>query len=258
MSVQLNGSMSEPGAQYAWTTNCLNGQVVPPNGMNPVLNFDAFDANRNSTTCEVQLTVTKDGRQTQCGSAVLVTQCQFDCKGDLNGNATVDRCGVCGGDGSTCPPIFTTQNIVGIQAGIDLNAIKEKQILTSLLKTYGKVSRNSRAYKKDAKKYRARIDANNQQTWTMVNTAFEANIIVAASGGVQCQTVSFASPLSFLQSKRAESLKTGNELVKKIKRLTRDKKIVKSITASVKRLKDVVTQNTRLIAALPASKQVCS
>ncbi len=154
---------------------------------------------------------------------------------------------------ATPTPPTQTQNFVGIKAVIDLDSVQELRYITTLLKSYSKASRNSKTYQKDAKKLRKQAQDNHQLKWNVINSSVPDVVVIGAA----CPVVSFASSINTLQAKTLESVQIGNTILKKIKRATRDKKLIKSATATYNRLKDRVTQNSRLINSLPSSLNVC-
>ncbi len=77
-------------------------------------------------------------------------ECPLDCMGIPGGRAVVDSCGVCGGDGSSCPELCTFYNITKVRRKL----LRESRKLFRSVKLYsqrqqscGQVSEGSRRIK---------------------------------------------------------------------------------------------------------------
>lgn len=107
-TIQLDGSGSiDPdGAvdslNYAWSTNCPEGDISDTGAMMPLLSFRSETLAGEPVNCDVFLTVSDGVDTASCQSVVTMNGCTRDCLGKLNGTATFDRCGICAGDGLSC------------------------------------------------------------------------------------------------------------------------------------------------------------
>ena len=76
-------------------TNCLTVNYIPPiiSGCTDSTAYDNSDANEDDGSC------TYAEENFDCDGNCTVN---VDCLGFCNGNALLDECGICNGDGSTC------------------------------------------------------------------------------------------------------------------------------------------------------------
>ncbi len=108
---------------YSWSTTC-QGTLSPTTGKQTTFSTSA-PASGSSLSCSIKLSVSDGEYSDSCYASVYVSACERDCKGVINGTATYDRCGVCGGDGTSCldckgvPNGHATYDMCGVCGGND-------------------------------------------------------------------------------------------------------------------------------------------
>lgn len=103
--IKLDGSGSKDpegkALTYSWTTSCASSSFDNAKIVNPLLTLTGPGAG-TAASCSVTLAVNDSVMSSSCQASVTVPACNTDCKGVAGGKATVDQCGVCGGDGTSC------------------------------------------------------------------------------------------------------------------------------------------------------------
>lgn len=118
---------------FEWSTNCAAARLDNPKSAKASLILTepgkGHDAN-----CQAQIAVS-DGKNTTSETLPLVlAACPLDCKGVPNGSTTVDQCGVCSGNGSTCPaPHCDHRNHSETKNKIDAATSAQHEVVTFLV-----------------------------------------------------------------------------------------------------------------------------
>lgn len=98
-------------SSWEWSSNCGVDEWAGEETAAPVITIDTTSWN-SPLDCLISLTLINEvsGQAAECSRAVTIPRCERGCNDLLltDPNALVlDRCGVCGGDGSTCDCIST-------------------------------------------------------------------------------------------------------------------------------------------------------
>lgn len=100
-----NGTQDADGDDISltWETTCADSSLnVAPNTFGASLTLTAPGLG-DAVDCQVSVTVEDEfGQSETCSAPVAVEPCDIDCLGDPNGDAVIDECGVCDGDGTSC------------------------------------------------------------------------------------------------------------------------------------------------------------
>ena len=120
VGVDGSGSSDESALSYSWTSTCPNSNAAALSTASGNLSFSSY--NDTSPTagliCGVTLTVSDGQLSSSCSQNLTVSACTFDCNNQIGGTATLDRCGVCGGDNSSCTRAATAaSDCAGIAGG---------------------------------------------------------------------------------------------------------------------------------------------
>ncbi len=87
--------------RYNWSTNCAQASFNNPQAAQPVLTLLQPGLGQ-AQSCSVTVQVSDGLLLDQSSTSVNIGACALDCLMNPNGGATVDICGVCGGDGTSC------------------------------------------------------------------------------------------------------------------------------------------------------------
>ncbi len=116
--LDLNGfgfALPDTGSlDYQWTTTCPGASFNDATSATPQLSFTTANADKTPVSCQVDLAVQNIFASSTCNALINVVDCAADCFGVLDGSATLDRCGVCNGDGNSCLGCSDVDNSAGL------------------------------------------------------------------------------------------------------------------------------------------------
>ncbi len=241
-----------------WKTNCPQGSFDNA-WVNPAtLNLRTTANNGAPVSCQVSLTVNNSARALTCVSSVTSSQCRYDCRGVLNGPATLDRCGVCQGDGQSC----LNCSLVDIQAeqrAIDISAARARssiQHAASILARSLPLDRKARSLAKSVSK---KSNAIYVETWQVAYTSLAGVMKVCANNSF-CQSISNQSALGVLSGNAKKLTSLANSLLTYANR-----KSAQLNRSSFKRIKSHVEKARRYgvtvakeVAKVPPQTSSCS
>lgn len=138
-----------------------------------------------------------------------------DCNGSLGGSSQVDRCGVCNGNGLSCISCQVA-DVSPIQRALDGGAKQQERLINGLIKQLLKTSQKSsvRKYALQAKKTAHQLQiANWVLSWTEIPSKQPSNCNNVAA----CISVSNVGPLTVYRDRSEQLRKLAYEVVSKIK-----------------------------------------
>lgn len=259
-SIALDGSQSsDPEGltlNYQWTTDCANATFSNSGAAKPTL---TINTNGQAVTCGVRLVV-NDGlnNSTPCNSNIAVNSCATDCAGKPNGSSSVDRCGVCGGDGQSCLNC-TSVDTTDTKFSLDIGVASQKHLVTKLGRRLSTLSRKN-------PKYKGLIDSSNKEAqalyveaWKVAWTSFP-NVLTTCTNVQFCQKTDYSASLSTYgtSSKRLKAI--ALKLLKQIASI-RPKTDIKGQTGDKKltqEANDLHAANEAVLATVPRSSSQCS
>ncbi len=271
VSVQLDaGNSTGKNLMYQWSTNCSGATFSDTTSATPTFSLVTLGNNGQPVNCKVFLTVTsaQTDMTEMCESEVAGDICVLDCAGDLNGQAKLDDCGICNGNGSTCIKCESSDS-QDEQLGIDSNANSLRGAALSLAKELEKTakvvglsSKSIKALKKYTATSRIKAEAAYKQVWTDTYTLIPG-LIRSCEGSSACVKVSLVDSLVKIDSGTNTLVSLIKDLQKRIKKTgakaktsSAKSKVAKS-NAKAKnsaKLADQTLANTRQqITALPSA-----
>lgn len=255
--MQINGSGSFDPQQmplnFTWTTDCPNGSFNNPAAVSPILSFTPYNVQTGQpVTCHVQLMVNNEFTGSSCQALVTVNGCEIDCLGNINGNATYDRCGVCNGDGTSCLGCEDV-DVTNLLFILDGNANAQAKLVNRISKLILTNKRASSSSKKLAK--RAISDANSLylQSWSLVWEGIPHLFTT-------CANVEFCVQVNETESLNAYSANSSalrNVLTKVVKEL---RKVAKSKSlggSALRKGEKLHKDNLSSASQIPQTTSVC-
>lgn len=177
-----------------------------------------------------------------------------DCNGTIGGSAVVDRCGICGGNGSSCLGC-TSQDATPKLLALDGIAQDMRRLNKRLASIILKGSNASD--KKIAKAQLVSSEKGFVAAWTTLWTKLPVSPLTCTNSTF-CSTVSFANEFA-VYSKSINNMvaisKKLSAVIKKGKYSASDLKKAKAITKGVSKL---VSDSTKANAAAPIASSTCS
>jgi len=247
-----------------WTSNCPGAAFINIIASTTQLTLNTKTTNAQAVSCKVGLTVTNSkGLSASCEAQVLGGVCNIDCAGALNGNAKLDRCGVCSGDGNSCLNC-TSVDIKESQLAIDIAVAQQRKVVASLNRVYETLAKNTRSAKTLAKvratikKSTAQANSFYQLGWTTVYTALPP--VVLSCTATFCVNVSNVSAKNTVSGASTNLRVLAESVQKNISRL----KVIKSsrtnakIKALVSRSASFEKQTIAELTKVPASSSSCN
>ncbi len=271
IALSSNGSSGE-NITYSWSTTCPQGSVVSTTEANPTLTLSTLVLGGGSVSCQVNLTVTdKFGLSSNCSAALVGGTCNVDCAGTVNGSATVDECGVCQGDGSTCKQCDTT-DIKGTQLSIDVNLAELKNATARMVRLIDRAigvakltGRPASSVKASAATVLKSATASYVRGWQAVYTSIPGVILVCTSN-TNCTSISTVAVKAMINSEAttlfnsvAQTRKILEQVLRKAPRSAA--KSVRSIrtnsSAIIAKSKSALLREQKLIASIPDATSSC-
>lgn len=224
-------------------------------------------------TCTPTSTVTPTATATYTPSPTPTSTPIKDCAGVINGSATLDRCGVCNGDGQSCVGCESI-NIEGDQLALDLNANGLRNNVVKVHKQLLLAGNNAKLSKKELSSLNnyiknANIQAENlyHQVWSKTYTSFPPVILsCAASFCVNVSTISDKAVIQAGNDGLIALSKTAEIKVKAVLKTAKTNKAPKLKTVSdaattiSKLVKEAINTGTNSKVALskiPGSHSAC-
>ncbi len=248
----MPSSARTEGITYAWSSNCPRASFTSNSTPETALMLTPFGTDLQNIACNVQLTVTDTigGGAATCFSQVTTTGCNFDCKGVWEGGAEFDKCGVCGGDNSTCTNC-TQVNTNSLRAKIDGQALQQRNLLLRLASYIPKTSSNM-----------ARIRQIRQSASDLYMTTWR-NVWITLPETSQsctaqpfCTSISIQGQLSTLTGNFSSFLTQSNKAYAAVPRSpARKKALATKVLASQKAL---TSANLKLVSSFPVTSTSCN
>ena len=257
-TVNLNGfgfALPEAGAlSYNWTSNCPGEMFSDATAENTLLTFSSANPDNSPVACEVQLAVENAFASSVCTGIVTVTNCIVDCEGILGGNASLDRCGVCEGNGNSCLGCTTTDlrtNLAEVE-----NSYRTLSNLTiRAAKRIRKEQSTNRARRNAAKIRKAANALMNQNIAALL--AIPA-AVTSCTNTQFCVSSSNVTELTAAATNSAASLSLFESTAARLAKVSKDRRAARA----VKRLRaqaevsNASAQNA--LSGIPASSSSCS
>ncbi|MCO6432569.1 MAG: hypothetical protein J5J00_17075, partial [Deltaproteobacteria bacterium] len=201
--------------------------------------------------CKVQLMVQGAQDSTACFAPVIVDGCKFDCAGTLNGSVVIDRCGVCGGDGSSCLECNTV-DIASTQLLLDGNANRQNALIKKGLRQLLN-KKNTKSNKIFVESVRSSAQSLATESW---QTAYSIpQIITSCANTVFCAQVSNIAQID----KYNENAKALDSLVRSVaKRLKRQGSTKKFVSRYLKQGDLLFTESQKISDSVPRTSSQCN
>lgn len=277
VKIKLDGSgsndLNKLALSYSWSSNCPSSTFDNPALMSPVLSLVTASAGA-PVSCNVFLTVKNSaGLSSSCSSTVSAQPCKKDCAGVINGNATLDRCGVCNGDGQSCAGCESIDN-GGNQFILDANTNNLRNLVVKANRSLEVAAKNAALGKAELKAINNYIANSNKraqsiytETWSKTYTGFPSVILNCTAAF--CVKTSIASEKALIDSngKKLLDMITAaqsriNSLVASAKKRKAPKlKTVVSSQAAVKKVllsaQSLQASNKTALSKIPSSHSSC-
>lgn len=113
--------------------------------------------------------------------------CSTDCLGNPNGNAVIDRCGVCDGDGTSCLGC-SDSDITTAQITLDSNALVQASLVNEALYRLRRVRKPTRALSRYIKATRTEAERLYNESWLSIWSV--PSVITQCTNSQFCVTIS--------------------------------------------------------------------
>lgn len=254
VSVQLNGSSADPGADYSWTSNCPNASFDDPTLPNAVLTIDSYTSSNQPVSCVAQLTVTTESGSNTCFANVSTTGCTFDCLGTLGGTAEIDRCGVCDGDGQSCVECQSVE-IKSKLFDLDGAALRQRDLVKYGLRYLSSVGKRNKQVKNFVKKTSVRAEELYVESWVL-SWQFPQEI-QSCDDSPFCVKVSTLNEVSAYNANSEKLLQLTLDVAKKIRQVSKSSSSKLFVKRLQKRGRGLQKFSTTASAEIPASFSSC-
>jgi hypothetical protein len=246
--------------QYSWSYNCLDSKNATVSSGNDVgtssLQIDLTAPGEGKpTTCEVSLNVTRGEERVSCSVPAEVSACILDCNNEINGIATFDACGECGGDGNSCgSKACETLNIAKAQITVDGSARGMATTGTRAANYLAKLVRNKSSLNELLKQM------NNFYVQTWIDTwSISSNILTCTSANNLCSSVSLTTQINSVTDFGQSLFDVANKIIDIIGKKRRVKRGHFRVARKLRRqLNRYYNSFTKEIANIPSSQSVCS
>ena len=176
-----------------------------------------------------------------------------DCKGEVNGKATLDRCGVCAGNGFSCIQCAEHDQTT-LLTSLDQGAKKQEKYIKRLAGEY-KLLRSDPKTLTYLQKVLVKTHKLQVRNWTITWTQLPRTVNICTKGGSLCATSSAAPTLTEYRTHAKELLDIANTLYRQIRALT--KKPSANAVAFIKKSQALYNDNMALTNEVPVTQYSC-
>ena len=250
------------GGDNSTCKDCLgviNGTNVPGAACDTQLASDC-KAGRYSVNCSCEpinppTNEICDGKDNDCDGDIDENQADGckDCKGDLNGTATTDECGVCDGDGTACRTCEES-DLNELLTSLDGGAKKQEKLVRQALKRLKAVnkSQKTRRYIQKTRKATHELQLRN---WTLSWTVPVIN--TQCNTTTKCIVTSNESIVSEYKTNSETLRSIGIKVMRKVKK-AKGGKLPNGERQLVNKIKDQHANNLILADTVPLTNTSCS
>jgi predicted outer membrane repeat protein len=232
-------------------TPSVTASPTPTESATPTATETATPTASASATPTPTVTETVTPTATPPETPVVTPTPVSDCLGTPGGNAVVDRCGVCNGDGTSCLGC-SSSDVTDKQFTLDGSAAGQKALIARLTKLYLKAGGS----KVSANSFQVQAEKLYQNAWQL--TWSVPSVIVTCSNTQFCVTrdhsATIASYTADVNSLNDLATKIGKTISKK----TKNRSILNSAKSLQAKLAKLRKQGLSEAAKIPATSSSCS
>ena len=252
-SVQLQAQAFQfEGSSLTWSSTCIGGTFSDTGISNPFFTLNSELSPGIPQDCQVILFLDFGyGYGQTCAAPVSVSSCRRDCSGVIDGSATVDRCGVCNGDGTSCLDCTTVDTLPALLS-LDGSVLGQRDLVFSATKLLLDLA-PTKANRTLAEKSDTLAQNLYEQTWTQI---YSLPPVVLSCGNTSfCTSASTAEYVSTFRSNASKLTELLTQTVRTIRKLGIKPGAGKRLLAKSSELSRV---SEAAIRALPAAQSQCS
>jgi len=175
-----------------------------------------------------------------------------DCKGVANGNAALDRCGVCAGDGTSCLGCESV-DILQVQFALDQSALKQKKLVGSTANLLLHLSKGKKGIVRTARAAISEANILYTQSWTA--TWSSPQVLNLCSNTIFCATSDNSAQIDIFKRNSAAFLQLTTKLANLLSHASAN--YVKKAGSVLKTALRLHSANLANAAKIPVQISVC-